>query len=257
MILVYDGSFDGLLSAIFEAYRLKLEVTDIVAADRFQQQLFTPHLDIETKGGDAARVLAGLKRQSGKEDVPRFLQRALLSEHERAERLIYHYVRRQMRSSADVSQDSADERIRLLQRLNQQMGREIHRLHQFVRFQETPDGLYVALINPDFNVLPVGTDHFAARYPAMPWLIYDTRRHYGVHWDPAVKKAAFITLDAEQDGQLRYLSQEMLAGGETDYQQLWQTYFKAVDIPERKNLKVHLAHVPRRYHRYLIEKQGN
>ncbi len=256
MIFVYDGSFEGLLSVIFETYRLKATVTDIIAEDRYQPQIFTEAITVATEPDHARRVLAGLEKRSGSKILKKFLLRAVLSEHERVERLVLHYVRRQMESSVDVSQDSADEQIRQLQRLNQQMGREIHRLHQFVRFQETPDGMFVSLVNPDFNVLPVGCDHFVARYPAMHWLIYDTKRHYGMHWDPAVKRAEFITLDAEQDGQLRYLSQEMLAGTETDYQQLWQTYFKAVDIPERRNMKVHLNHVPKRYHKYLIEKTG-
>lgn len=127
-------------------------------------------------------------------------------------------------------------------------------MHAFVRFQQTPDGMYVSLVNPDFNCLPLIGDHFAARYPAMPWLIYDTRRHYGLHWDETRKRASFITLDREQDGRLRQLSSEMLDTAEVEYQHLWQTYFKAVDIPERRNLKLHLQHVPRRYWKYLTEK---
>jgi len=112
----------------------------------------------------------------------------------------------------------------------------------------------VALVNPDFNCLPLIGDHFAARYPAMDWLIYDTRRHYGLHWNPTTKKAEFITLDTEKDGQLRQLSAEMLSGVESDYQDLWKTYFRAVDIPERRNMPLHLQHVPKRYWKYLIEK---
>ena len=256
MTFTYDGSLEGLLTAIFESYRLKAEVLDIVPEDRFQPPLFGDYSAIETDHEKSGRVLEGLKRKSGSDGVLKFLTRALLSEHEQAERLIHHYVRRQMATDGNVMEDAGDDGIRLLQRLNQQMGREIHRLHQFVRFQETPDGMFVALINPDFNVLPVGTDHFVARYPAMHWLIYDTKRHYGMHWDPDRRKAEFITLNAKNDGALRYLSEEMLQQGEEDYQRLWQTYYKAVDIPERKNLKVHLAHVPRRYHQYLIEKTG-
>ena len=127
-------------------------------------------------------------------------------------------------------------------------------MHAFVRFQQTPDGMYVGLIEPDFNCLPLIGDHFAARYPAMEWLIYDTRRHYGLHWNQHSKRAEFITLDPAQDGNLRTLSAEMLDAAEPDYQELWQTYFRAVDIPERQNLKLHLQHVPKRYWKYLTEK---
>ena len=38
------------------------------------------------------------------------------------------------------------------------------------------------------------------------------------------------------------------------YQQLWQQYFSSVNIVARKNMKLHIQHMPRRYWRYLVEK---
>ncbi|WP_116105873.1 TIGR03915 family putative DNA repair protein [Lewinella sp. IMCC34191] len=258
MIFTYDGSFSGLLSAIFEVYRLKADVVDIVAEDRYQEQLFSTATYVATDPQHASRVIKGLKERSGNEKIGAFLRHTYLTEQPEVERLILYFVRRQMAvRGLDVSQDASDDNVRRLLRLKQQMGREIHRMHAFVRFQQTPDGMYVGLINPDFNCLPLIGDHFAARYPAMEWMIYDTRRHYGLHWNQDTKRAEFITLDSGQDGQLRSLSEEMLDVRETDYQQLWQTYFKAVDIPERKNLKLHLQHVPKRYWKYLTEKTGD
>lgn len=250
----YDGTFPGLFSAIFEAYRLKAEVEDIVAEDVYQQQLFADALHVETNEEHAQRVMKGLRARSGK-GVVRWLRRAFLTEQSGTERLIYHFVRRQMESDKDVREDASDEKVRRLQRLDQQMGREVHRMHAFVRFQETPDGMFVSLVNPDFNCLPLLGPHFSARYPAMHWLIYDTKRHFGLHWDPTVKKADFITLTDTNDGKLRHLSEELLTQAETDYQDLWKLYFKAVDIPERRNMKLHLQHVPKRYWKYLTEKE--
>ncbi len=255
MIFTYDGTFSGLLSAIFERFRRRVEVVDLIAEDRFQQQLFVEAMPVQTNEAHAARVLAGLKQRSGNPKVTHLIRHAFLTEQPEVERLILHFVERQMAvHGIDVSQDAGDERIRRLLRLKQQMGREVHRMHAFVRFQLTPDGMYVGLVNPDFNCLPLIGDHFAARYPAMEWLIYDTKRHYGLHWDSTRKRAEFITLDSGQDGRLRSLSTEMLDAAESDYAELWQTYFQAVDIPERKNLKLHLQHVPKRYWKYLTEK---
>ena len=42
---------------------------------------------------------------------------------------------------------------------------------------------------------------------------------------------------------------------EAAYQTMWKAYFQAVTIPERRNLKLHLRHVPKRYWPYLTEKQ--
>ncbi|MES2689093.1 MAG: DUF4130 domain-containing protein, partial [Bacteroidota bacterium] len=38
------------------------------------------------------------------------------------------------------------------------------------------------------------------------------------------------------------------------YRQLWAGYFKHTNIPSRKNIKLHLQHVPKRYWKYLPEK---
>ena len=250
----YDTTFLGLFSAVFQAYARGESEVDIVPEDRYQEQFFSEPVVVHTVEENAKRVLAGLEKRSP--GARQWLHRIFLTEQVGTERLILHYCRRQFATELDVRKDASDEKIRQLQRLHQQMGREEHRMHAFVRFQETPDGMYVALINPDFNCLPLLGKHFGARYPAMHWLIYDTKRHYGLHWDDKLKKAEFITLSNNDNSHLRQLSEEMLAGGETDYQEYWKAYFKAVDIPERRNMQLHIQHVPRRYWKYLIEKEG-
>lgn len=248
----YDATFPGLMTSIFQAYARKELAADIIAEDRFQQQLFAEAVHIETNKAEADRVLKGInKRASGSGT---WLYHIFLTEQPEVERLIFHYVKRQMATDADVREDATDPKIRDLQLLKKKMGREVHRMHAFVRFQETPDGMFVGLINPDFNCLPLLGKHFGARYPAMDWLIYDTSRHYGLHWDPGQKKAAFITLTNDSNSRLRHLSEELLSTEETGYQDLWKAYFKAVDIPERRNMPLHVQHVPKRYWKYLIEK---
>ncbi|MEM1124738.1 MAG: TIGR03915 family putative DNA repair protein, partial [Bacteroidota bacterium] len=132
------------------------------------------------------------------------------------------------------------------------IGREVHRMHAFVRFQKTKDDIYTALIEPDFNVLPLIGDHFEKRYPIMQWLIYDVKRHYGIFYD--LSKVNFFTFDSSDHQRLTHLSREILSVEEKNYQILWKSYFDSVNIPERNNAKLHLQHVPKRYWKYLTEK---
>jgi len=44
---------------------------------------------------------------------------------------------------------------------------------------------------------------------------------------------------------------------EFEFQTLWQDYFKSTNIVSRKNMKLHIRHVPKRYWKYLSEKQPN
>ena len=52
-------------------------------------------------------------------------------------------------------------------------------------------------------------------------------------------------------GVLKYISDAF----EELYQKLWHSYFQSINIEARKNTKLHLQHVPRRYWKYLTEKQ--
>ena len=131
------------------------------------------------------------------------------------------------------------------------MGREIHRLHAFVRFEKLEDGTFFAKIEPDFNVLAVGFKFFKDRYADQKWMIYDLKRKFGIIYD--LKNTKFFYPEQEQFNTLK--NPELLHHeDEKKYQKLWQRYFTKTNIPARKNLKLHVQHVPKRYWKYLTEK---
>ena len=51
------------------------------------------------------------------------------------------------------------------------------------------------------------------------------------------------------------ISATVLDEREPLFKLLWQSYFDHVNIPERKNMKLHRRHIPLRYWKYLSEKQ--
>ena len=57
---------------------------------------------------------------------------------------------------------------------------------------------------------------------------------------------------SEYNGQVK---QALLDEGEDFYQKLWCSYFKHINIEERKNLKLQRQFMPKRFWRYLPEKQ--
>jgi probable DNA metabolism protein len=85
-------------------------------------------------------------------------------------------------------------------------------------------------------------------------LIYDAKRSYGLHYDThLVQEVTMNPADEVENAQLP----SAIALDEKDelYQHLWKQYFKSTNIVARKNMKLHLRHVPRRYWKYLAEKQ--
>lgn len=39
------------------------------------------------------------------------------------------------------------------------------------------------------------------------------------------------------------------------FQNLWKRYYQSTNIEARRNMKLHLQYVPKRYWKYLVEKQ--
>ena len=253
MTFTYDGSYEGLMSVVFEAYRLEARVERILPEEQYVASLFEAPTYVETNDDRAARVRAGLVRKTSAA-TDRLLHRAYHTERPDVELRIYRFMRLAFDGAEDPTEHYGNEDVRQLQRYNQQMGREIHRMHAFVRFQKTRDDLYYAVVQPDFNVLPFLGEHFEARYADQEWIIYDSQRHFGLHYD--LHHTRYITFDETPARRLESLSREIITDDEPFFQQLWKTYFKHTNIEERKNMKLHLKHVPKRYWKYLVEKDG-
>lgn len=130
-----------------------------------------------------------------------------------------------------------------------QVGREKHRMEAFVRFKKAKDGLFLSLVRPDFNVLPIISRHFQERYQDQSWLIYDEQRNYGIYYD--LRQMHQVEMNAEIiDPQIRIGHSQSfsieLDDQELLYDQLWKDYFNSVNIQARKNMKLHIQYVPKR-----------
>ena len=126
-------------------------------------------------------------------------------------------------------------------------------MEAFIRFQHTADGIFYCGIDPDFNVLPLILTHFKNRYADQKWIIYDIKRQYGLFYD--LEKVEEINMDFNAQQNMLRLSAPSLSDKEGLYAVLWKDYFKSANIVARKNTKLHVKHVPKRYWKYLTEKQ--
>ena len=249
----YDGTFEGLLTVLFSIYESKSPPNTIQPEATAQTGLFAPPAHRDTDEARAARVWDGLLKTMDTEARTR-LYHVFLSEVPDREMLLFRYVDLALRSPVDVAENYANADVRRVQRLAQQMFREKHRMEAFVRFEKTADELFHASIEPDFDVLPLIAAHFTKRYADQRWLIYDRRRHYGLYYD--LTRTDVVQFEAERAGaKPTDLAATVLDEREPLFKVLWQSYFDHVNIPERRNLKLHRRHMPLRYWRYLSEKQ--
>ncbi|MNL11781.1 hypothetical protein D3C87_1326300 [compost metagenome] len=125
-------------------------------------------------------------------------------------------------------------------------------MEAFIRFQHAVDGIFYCAIDPDFNVLPLILLHFKNRYADQQWIIYDIRRHFGLFYD--MERVEEIQLTIEEEKCLLKANTRRTVIAEELYTELWRSYFKSTNIAARKNTKLHVRHVPKRYWKYLTEK---
>lgn len=241
----YDGSWAGFLSVVFEAYRRREMPGRIACGTAEQRGLFGGTVKIETEHDKADRVLRALEARLGDAAVRR-LYRVFLSEEPGVEVVVFQLIQACIERGRGVLEDYRFGPAWRVERLAQQVGREVHRMHAFVRFERRVADRYVAEVAPDFNVLPLLGEHFAARYPAQRWAIADVRRGYALAYDPEARAVAFVPAAA-------VLAPH--ADDEAAFQTLWRAYYRAVTIPERASPALHLRHVPRRYWPYLTEQR--
>ncbi|CDF79345.1 putative DNA metabolism protein [Formosa agariphila KMM 3901] len=250
--LIYDSSFDGFLTAVFTAFEMKLKTVTIVTATRFQHPLFGSSETVITDQEKANRVWHGLKKKMSANELRRFYY-AFLSEKSTVEDTLFQAMIYVFASTTNVASDFTNAHILEVSKLTKNVGREKHRMEAFVRFKLTKDGIYFANIEPDFNVLPLIKNHFKKRYADQKWLIYDLKRKYGIYYN--LEQVDIITLEFDADFDPSKTSSDLFADIELEFQQLWNDYFKSTNIASRKNMKLHIQHVPKRYWKYLSEKQ--
>lgn len=249
----YDGSFEGLLTVLFRIYDRRSAPHSIQPADAAQGGLFAPVVAIDTDETLAARTWEGLLRFMPADARAR-LYHVFLSEDAERELLIFRYADAALRAGRDISTNYADATVRRGQRLAQQLFREKHRMEAFVRFEKAQDGLFHATIEPDMDVLPLIASHFTKRYADQRWLIFDKKRRYGLFYD-LTRTDIVEFAEAGAAPRRGEVSATVLDEREPLFKLLWQAYFDHVNIPERKNIKLHQRHMPKRYWKYLSEKQ--
>lgn len=250
--VLYDGSFEGFLTAVFHVYELRLRQVSIRPKPRWEQSLFESPVELATDAQKADRVWNGLKKKLSPRGTSN-LHYAFLSEEPSIEDHLLGYIRYALASPYPIDSDFSNPFVLKVSQTAKSVGREKHRMEAFVRFRLSKDQIYFATIAPDFNVLPLITKHFKSRYADQQWIIYDVKRNFGIYYN--LKEVAIISIDFPEGFDPLQTTTDFFASEELEFQDLWQNYFDSTNIPARKNLKLHVQHVPKRYWRFLSEKQ--
>ncbi|MFC3561459.1 TIGR03915 family putative DNA repair protein [Pedobacter jamesrossensis] len=252
MTYIFDGSMPGLLTSVFEWFERKPGKVVVKSSDIFQPEAFAESFTVETNAAKADRVWAGLQKKLKKDWLRKFYC-SYLSEIPESYNHLFQFACYVFENQIGAESNYGNENVIALSKYAKSVEREKHRMEAFIRFQKTGDGMFYATIDPDFNVLPLISNHFKNRYADQQWIIYDLKRKYGLHYN--LNTVDEITIKFTNGVNKANPASVLMDEKEELYANLWKDYFKSANIVARKNTKLHVQHVPKRYWKYLTEKQ--
>jgi probable DNA metabolism protein len=252
---IFDGSFEGLLTAVFDFYEQKPGAACLIWDKLHQPVMLQETWEVTSDDAKAKRVWNGLRKKLSPDWLQVFYK-VFLSEDPQTFRDMFDFARYIFDNPAGAEKNFGNPQVMALSKMERKISRERHRMKAFIRFQKTADGIYYCPVEPDFNVLPLVASFFKNRYADQQWIIYDVKRKYGLYYN--LYKVEEITYEfvANVDTSKVQLPAALVDDKEELASVLWKDYFTSTNIPARKNMKLHIQHVPKRYWKYLNEKEG-
>ena len=137
----------------------------------------------------------------------------------------------------------SDDLVNAVEKMAKNVSREIGKYMGLMRFCETDKGFLYAKFEPENDIIKPVAFFFKGRLNEFNWVIHDVRRNKVALYDR--KKVRFLS-----NNNLKF---EVIKEDEM-VQMLWKKYFKSMAIEERKNLKLQQQNMPKKYWKYLVEK---
>lgn len=240
---IYDNTFEGLLTSIYEAYYTQNKPDEIVSEKEFIPNLLSEPIYINTDIEKSQKVEKAIKEKISTNALNN-IYFAFLSEIEGSSTKIYTYIKLGFKLGSEIDEHIYKDEIRVIHEYRRKVLLERHRFHGFVRFKEY-DGFLYSKIEPDHNILHLIVPHFISRLPNEKFIIHDIKRNIGAVYNG--EKWDLFDLELDKSKSIPSSSKE------EEYDKLWQEYFKTIAIKNRENPKVQKGYMPVRYWKNLNE----
>ena len=240
MDYLYDGSFDGFLTCVY--YNFKHErAAGIYVKNSYQNSIINKSKVITSDLALSDIVYNAIEKKISAEAM-RLIFYAFLSGSDKKENNILNFIEFGFKKGKiAVDLYSRDEVFPIMEMYNR-VFREMHGFLGLLRFSDI-NGILYARYNPDNNITPIITEHFADRYKYEKFIIHDEKRKIASlyaddHWE--ITDAGKININEP-------------TVDEVTIHKLWKSYFTTLAIKQRKNLNLQFQTVPMRYRKNITE----
>jgi probable DNA metabolism protein len=241
-IYLYDGTFEGLLTVIFDCWNNKS--LSGIYTEKLHQPKFTELITaVTTDESKAFRVQAWILNAFGEKILTK-IYRAFLTEEEDVEIYIFRYLKLLFKKGKSIFKDIADPLIDRIENYERAFSGETHKMYGFTRFEETKDGILFSIINTRYNQLEPLMKFFCNRYSGKRIVIYDLGRE---------KAAVYDGINSYLIDNPPWINKFINCKESGAYEKMWREYLEALSIKERKNYKLQRQMMPLRYRPFMTE----
>lgn len=239
MDYLYDGSFEGLLTCIYNHYYIK-KASGIYVKGQYQSDFLSVCKEITTDLKKSEKVYHAIKTKISSQSLKNAYYLFLSNYHEK-ENLILSYLIRAFKMGPSIDEHHSDPMIHQVHLISRKVSLEAHRFLGLLRFSDLNGTLY-SIIEPDHDILVLLGDHFTDRLKNQNFIIHDKRRKKALWSKQGEWLISFYELN---DG---FISQK-----EQTYEKLWKHYYNHIAVEGRENDRLRKQYMPARYWKHLTE----
>ncbi len=241
---LYDGSFDGLLTAYFYAYK-DTDVYTICSEASYQPNLLSQPITITTEADKAKRIMRSVQQNLSGYTMQN-LYILYLSELPDCDLLGLHYLRFCFQHGANINNAKQHPIIRKVEDYRHKVMVEYDHMKGFLRFQKIDERVYYARFAPDHNQLPLLIPHLKRRFSDQKMVVHDEKRSCAMLYN--LQNSIIVPFTTDD-------AHKLLEHCSDDSIDLFRRYFQTINIPERANPKQQAGYMPHRYRKYMPETQ--
>lgn len=242
-ILLYDDTFEGLLTAIYDGFYSKNPLASIYGKSESNTPfLLGEIIEVITDKDKFKKVRDAITNKIDFLALKKTYMVHLSNEKNKA-MVIFKYLKIAFKLGHDVHSFLNISEIRLVDDINRRVSIEGHRFEGFIRFNYINDKFLYSSIEPDNDILELLGDHFKNRFSKEYFIIHDISREKALIYNGLSYE--IIVMDND--------TYEKLKNHNDEYANLWKTYFKSTTIEERKNIKLQCRMMPKRYWKHILE----
>ncbi|MCI9178142.1 MAG: DNA metabolism protein [Clostridia bacterium] len=243
---LYDGSFNGLLTIVFDCYLKKVIPSTILPKEYYVANLLEKSYFISTNEEKSNRIWHGISANISFTALYDCYH-AFLSCQKQKDLAIVNYLLHGFKVGPSICHRLTLDYVLQVTKLRKRVFGEAHRLKGLVRLSEIGNNLWYSSISPDNNVIEQVGHFLIERFPTQNLILHDKNRNLAFLYTSKNRKNYEI-LEVPADFKVTSFSEE-----EKQFQKLWKTFFETIAIDERKNTRLQMQFMPKKYWKDLVE----